>query len=152
MFKTTPPDAADILDNGAQTYRERNAVYGDNFRNVGGAMAALHPRGLTLETAQDFELFHLHMLMVVKLSRFANSMLLHRDSIHDIMVYAAMCESILAEREARDARARLAEKMAERVDGGEKEDVTASHPEPPAPSVPRTFNHPEAAEEFDPAD
>ena len=93
-------DASDVLQGMADTYRERNKVYGDNFRNVGHVMAALHPRGAGLQTPADHELFHLWSLLIVKLTRFANSDLTHIDSIHDAAVYAAMIEAILQERKA----------------------------------------------------
>jgi hypothetical protein len=96
-----PPRAPDeLLAAMAETFRERNAVYGDNFRNVGPALQALFPAGVLQSTASDHEAFHLLSLIVVKLSRFANAGLMHRDSIHDVAVYAAMLEAIIEEREA----------------------------------------------------
>jgi hypothetical protein len=93
-------DAAQILEDMAGTYCARNMVYGDNFRIVGPVMQQLHPRGVTLETAEDHEIFHLWSLIIVKLSRFATSELKHEDSIHDAAVYCAMIEAILKERQA----------------------------------------------------
>lgn len=93
-----PPTAASILDAMAETYRERNKVYGDNFRRVGPVMSELHPDGVLLRTPQEHEVFHLWSLIIVKLTRFATSGLTHEDSIHDAGVYAAMIESILKER------------------------------------------------------
>lgn len=91
--------AADILDELSDLYRERNAAYKDNFRNVGPTMAGLFPNGLELRTAEDFERFHLLMLAVVKLSRYA---VLwpegHSDSLRDGAVYLAMLESVDAQR------------------------------------------------------
>lgn len=97
---TTHKTAADILGEMADTYRARNAVYGDNFRRVGPVMQALHPNGVTQKSAQDHELFHLWSLLIVKASRFAVSELTHQDSMHDLCVYGAMIESILQERQA----------------------------------------------------
>lgn len=91
-------DPAIILDEMADTFRQRNAVYGDNYRKVGPVMLALHPQGVVLNTIQDHELFHLYSLLIVKLTRFATSGLTHEDSLHDLAVYAAMMESILKER------------------------------------------------------
>jgi len=87
--------AADILAEMADTYRERNKVYGDNYKRVGDVMMALFPNGVTLETAEQFNTWHLFELMVVKITRFANSELQHEDSIHDLAVYAAMVESLI---------------------------------------------------------
>lgn len=85
--------ADQILEEMASTFRERNAVYGNNFDNLGKAMAAIFPNGVTLRTAEDFVRWHLFELQMVKLTRFANSGLTHPDSIHDAGVYAAMVES-----------------------------------------------------------
>ena len=87
--------AADILAEMADTYRERNKVYGDNYKRVGEVMVALFPEGVTLNTKDEFNVWHLFELMVVKLTRFANSGLTHEDSIHDLAVYAAMVESLI---------------------------------------------------------
>lgn len=90
--------AADVLGEMADTYRERNKTYGDNFRRVGHVMQALHPEGVQQSTALDHELFHLWSLLIVKASRFAVSGLTHEDSIKDLGVYAAMIDGILLER------------------------------------------------------
>lgn len=87
--------AADILAEMADTYRERNKVYGDNYKRVGDVMSALFPEGVMLVTPEDFNVWHLFELMVVKMTRFANSGLTHEDSIHDLAVYAAMVESLI---------------------------------------------------------
>lgn len=87
-----PKNAADILQGAADTFRARNAVYKDNADNVGKVMAALFPDGVQLKTANDHKMYHLFELIIVKLTRFANSGLKHNDSIHDMAVYAAMCE------------------------------------------------------------
>lgn len=91
------PSPADILAEMAETYRERNAVYGDNWRNVGNVMMQLFPEGVQLSTADAINSWHLWELIIVKLTRFANSKLTHADSIHDVAVYAAMLESIIKE-------------------------------------------------------
>lgn len=88
-------NAADILAEMADTYRERNKVYGDNYKRVGAVMAQLFPEGVVLRTPEDFNVWHLFELMIVKLTRFANSDLKHEDSIHDLAVYAAMVESLI---------------------------------------------------------
>jgi hypothetical protein len=85
-----------ILEAAAKTYRERNAVYGDNYLRVGRMLEALFPDGILLKTAADHNRFHLFMLNIVKLSRYAVNFNNggHQDSIHDATVYAAMLESI----------------------------------------------------------
>lgn len=88
-------DASVILDEMADTFRERNKVYGDNYKRVGDVMMALFPNGVVLRTAEDFNRWHLFELKIVKLTRFANSGLTHKDSVHDDAVYAAMVESLI---------------------------------------------------------
>jgi len=96
LFSTAERNAADILFEMAGTYRERNKVYGDNYKRVGAVMMALFPNGVTLSTEEDYNRWHLFELIVVKLTRFANSGLTHEDSIHDAAVYAAMVESLIS--------------------------------------------------------
>ena len=90
--------AGDVLADMAKTFRERNAVYKDNFRVVGKVMHELQLDGVTLNSAKDHELFHLYSLLVVKLTRFTASGLTHEDSITDLCVYGAMIGAILKER------------------------------------------------------
>lgn len=91
-------DAAMILDQMADTFRQRNAVYGDNYRMVAKLVKVLFPQGVPSELVVTDQ-WHLFELKLVKLSRFAISGLTHIDSIHDDAVYAAMIESILHEKE-----------------------------------------------------
>lgn len=90
--------AADVLAAAAATFRERNAVYGSNYRMVGPMMAVLFPDGVPSELVTHHS-FHLFELMLVKLSRFAISGLSHQDSVRDLAVYAAMIESIIINKE-----------------------------------------------------
>lgn len=90
----TVMNAADVMDEMAATFRERNAVYGDNYKMVGPIMNVLFPDGVPPEVLHSHQ-FHLFELKIVKLSRFAISGLQHLDSIHDDGVYSAMIEAIL---------------------------------------------------------
>jgi hypothetical protein len=91
------PSADKILLSMAETFRERNKIYGDNYKSVGEVMMALFPDGIELSSKDQFNKWHLFELMVVKLTRFANTNLSHKDSIHDAAVYAAMVESLMPE-------------------------------------------------------
>lgn len=96
-------NGADVLLEMAETYRERNKVYGDNFLKVGKVMEILHghdsaaPASGLVGTADDFNRFHLWELVIVKITRFANSGLTHKDSIRDAAVYCAMIQALLPE-------------------------------------------------------
>lgn len=99
VAKSSPPGSVgDVLRSMAETFTERNAVYGDNYKLVAPIIRLLWPSGVPdgLVTAVHWHLFE---LMVVKLTRFATGGLTHVDSVHDIAVYAAMIEHILASEE-----------------------------------------------------
>jgi len=95
----TPPnrerDAGDILLDMGRTFKERNALYKDNAVLVGALMAVMFPNGVTLKTPEDFHMWHLFELKIVKLTRFIKSGLKHEDSIHDDAIYSAMCERLV---------------------------------------------------------
>jgi len=84
-----------ILEHAAMTFDDRNAKYRDNAVKVGRVMEALFPDGVNLNSADDFHIFHLFELMIVKLTRFVNSDLTHQDSIRDMIVYGAMVENLV---------------------------------------------------------
>lgn len=87
-------NAADILDQMAATYRERNAVYGSNFKMVAPLVRTLFPDGVPAELVAS-DKWHLFELILVKLSRLAISGVTHVDSIHDMGVYCAMVEQCM---------------------------------------------------------
>jgi len=82
-----------ILDDMKKTHVQRAKEYGDSTGRTANLMKAIFPDGLSLKGHQSFALFHPFFLICVKLVRFANSGFAHKDSIHDIAVYAAMLES-----------------------------------------------------------
>lgn len=88
--------AAELLEEAGNTYLERNSVYGNNYKNVGKAIAAFFPDGVVLKTPEDHERFHIFNLIMVKLSRYCVNWKVggHQDSIHDAMVYCAILEEI----------------------------------------------------------
>jgi len=86
-------DPAEILTEMAETFKERNADYGNNYKFVGPIMKILFPFGANNDCIARDQ-FHLLELIIVKLSRYAISNMTHADSIHDVGVYAAMIESI----------------------------------------------------------
>ena len=91
--------ADEFLEEGAATFKERNKVYGDNYKNVGTVMTGMFPEGVMLKSADDWNRMHILLLAIVKLTRYCNNWNDggHQDSIHDACVYAAMLESIDAE-------------------------------------------------------
>lgn len=93
-LQKSPRDAADVLAQAAQTFRERNAVYANNYRMVAPIVKILFPNGVPSSLVVTDQ-WHLFELMIVKMTRFAVSELAHADSIRDAAVYAAMIEAIL---------------------------------------------------------
>lgn len=92
------PYATTLLHKMADLFAERNAVYKDNFRMVGKIMEAMFPEGLELKTPEDHNKFHLFMLAIVKLTRYAiNYREGHKDSIEDMIVYLSMVAALDAE-------------------------------------------------------
>lgn len=94
--------AAEILEQMAVTFRERNKMYGENYRMVAKLVAILWPHGVPSALVTT-DAWHLFELKLVKLSRFAVSNLTHRDSIHDDGVYSAMIEALILEKEHEQA-------------------------------------------------
>lgn len=88
--------AADLMTIGAQTYRERNAAYGDNYKQHGFIMDALFPKGINLVTVQDHNRFGIITMLAAKLCRYCNNFEKggHKDSIHDLGVYAFMLQEL----------------------------------------------------------
>lgn len=88
-----------LLDEAAETYRKRNAIYGDNFRLFPQVMLALFPDGLHLVTYEDWMRIQFVMLDVVKSTRYAQNFHVggHADSARDKAVYSAMLEATDAE-------------------------------------------------------
>lgn len=83
-----------VLAACSETFRERNAIYGDNYKQFGAIMKAFFPNGIQLQTVADFDRFTLFQNCMAKLSRYANTLPTggHVDSAHDLSVYAAMLE------------------------------------------------------------
>lgn len=89
-------NAADLLVQMAATYRERNALYGNNYKEFGLIMEAIFPNEILLSTPDDFNRFALLVQIVAKVTRYAKNFHSggHIDSIHDVGVYAAMLEEL----------------------------------------------------------
>jgi hypothetical protein len=83
------------LQRALETFDQRGSVYRDNHQRLGALLAALFPNGIEVTSPDEHERLALLSLIAIKLSRYAvewnNGG--HRDSIHDIIVYAAMLEA-----------------------------------------------------------
>ena len=85
----------------AATYRERNALYKDNYKRFGDLMMALFPEGLTVKTRDEWNRICIFMMISSKLTRYAANFEKggHEDSIHDAGVYSAMLEELGLEKQ-----------------------------------------------------
>jgi len=89
--------AAEILESALKTHKEKGAEYGNTYLMHGEIMKALFPKGLNLESAEDFTRFGTLNMIVSKLGRYASNVSrgnTHTDSLHDMIVYSAMLEEI----------------------------------------------------------
>lgn len=88
--------APDFLEAAARTFRERNAIYGNNYQRFGELLLALFPEGgiPAVRTPDDAQRLDYIIMCLGKLQRYAHNFSKggHRDSAHDLMVYAAMLE------------------------------------------------------------
>ena len=88
--------APDLLAAAADTFRQRNALYGDNYTRFGDIMMGIFPAGVELRTAADFNRYGQLFMCMCKLTRYAENFNKggHQDSAHDLTVYAAMLEEM----------------------------------------------------------
>ena len=87
-----PKSVPDRLKDLGDLYRERNALYGDNYLHFGKIMAGLFPHGLILQGEEQFNRFCLFMQCVHKMSRYARGQMKegHPDSLDDNAVYSQL--------------------------------------------------------------
>lgn len=85
-----------LLISAAKTYEERNKIYGDTYKLHGDVVNALFPKGIKLEDPVDQSRFGVLTMIIGKLTRYAVNFNSggHKDSLHDLQVYAAMLEEL----------------------------------------------------------
>ena len=93
------PTVPELLRSGAQTYEERNRIYGDNYKQAGALLKVLFPDGLPPMDADGWNRFGVWLMVFGKAVRYAAQLQNggHKDSAHDAMVYAAMLEELTDE-------------------------------------------------------
>lgn len=80
------------LRSAADLFEQRNKIYGDNFIHFGKVMKGIFPRGLELQTEEEFNRFCIFVQVVSKATRYGQSFKRggHRDSLDDTSVYSMM--------------------------------------------------------------
>ena len=73
-------------------YKERNALYGDNYKHFGKLLLAMFPEGIEINTEDDCNRFALFLHLLTKFSRYSEMFYKggHPDSLDDISVYSQM--------------------------------------------------------------
>ena len=94
------PDRLKELGN---IYSDRNKVYGDNYKHFGKAMKGIFPRGVTLNTEEEFNRFCIFVQVVSKATRYGQSFERggHKDSLDDTAVYSQMLAEVDEETKAK---------------------------------------------------
>lgn len=92
VVKTVP----NMLRQSAETYEERNKIYGNNYKNFGKVMIGLFPKGVKVETVDDWNRMGVFVQMMSKLTRYAENFTKggHDDSLLDLSVYSSMLREL----------------------------------------------------------
>lgn len=92
MSKTVPS----MLREAAETYEERNKLYGGNYKRFGDMMVSLFPKGVAIKTQEDWNRIGILIPIASKLGRYAEQFSNggHDDSLLDISVYANMLREL----------------------------------------------------------
>jgi len=93
MSKTVDQRLTDL----GKLFKQRNALYGDNYKLFGKIMVLMFQnKPVTLTTEADFNRFALYVQIVGKVTRYANQFAKggHEDSLDDNSVYSQMLQEI----------------------------------------------------------
>jgi hypothetical protein len=115
----------EMLRESAQTYEDRNKLYGDNYKRFGSMMNALFPKGLTITTPESWNQIGILVQIVSKISRYCENFAKggHDDSLLDMAVYATMLRELDAFEKRIDEIISDAMKAAEKGKGDESSDL-----------------------------
>lgn len=99
------PTVPEIFEENIKTFKERQATYGDTYRQYGCIMLGLFPKGIYVSDIESWNRLGVVQACVTKLARYCNN-LDHIDSAHDLSVYAAILEELTREHHNRLAGSR----------------------------------------------
>lgn len=86
---------ADNLIEAANLFKEKDAVYKDNYKRAGEIFKLFFPNGLNVATVQDYNRFAIVMQIINKLLRYTlNWETGHNDSLRDLSVYAMILKEL----------------------------------------------------------
>jgi hypothetical protein len=85
----------ELMKEAMKTFEERDQMYGKTYLEYGLFMKQLFPVGIELKSVDDFCRMGVLNMVISKILRYANNWdEPHKDSIHDLGVYAFILESI----------------------------------------------------------
>ena len=88
-------EPTDLMGEAIKTFEERHKLYGKTYDQYGYVMEMIFPHGIELKSIDDFRRMGVLNMIVSKILRYANNWdKPHKDSIHDLGVYAFILESI----------------------------------------------------------
>lgn len=92
MNKTVPERLAEL----GEIFKERNQLYGSNYRLFGGVLNAMFPDGIEVYGPYDLNRLMLFLQVVHKLTRYARALTDggHKDSADDACVYLQMMREL----------------------------------------------------------
>ena len=90
------PTVPEILHQAAETYDQRNKLYGDNYKRWGAIFNLMFPEGVKISSTEDANRLGIFVQCLSKMTRYAESFNDggHQDSAHDMCVYSAMLEEL----------------------------------------------------------
>jgi hypothetical protein len=96
LSKDIKKKVPDLMQEALDTYKERNAVYGDTYKRHGHVMKELFHNGVNLSSIDDQNRYAIITMIVSKLCRYSNNFNTggHSDSMHDISVYSFMLSEL----------------------------------------------------------
>jgi hypothetical protein len=95
MTGSAAQEGADALQCVARLLLSRDKEYRGSDTMLARVMSELHPEGLALNTIEDYHRFHIWMLMIVKVTRYAKNWEKgHEDSLRDLAAYSGMLIAI----------------------------------------------------------
>lgn len=91
-MKTVP----ERLTKAADTFKARQLVYGDTYKEFGSLLKALFPDGIYVGNESDMNRLGVLQMMLHKLKRYCNNFETggHADSLQDLSVYSMMLQEL----------------------------------------------------------
>lgn len=95
-MKERVENPAERLEELAELFKSRNEEYGSDYKIFGTRIKQFFPNGIVLATESDFKRFALLVMMIGKMSRYAQNFSKggHDDSLRDLSVYAQMLAEV----------------------------------------------------------